>query len=250
MNHEERIQIAKRLTSMMLEKYGSDILLGGIFGSTARNNNTEYSDLEMLFIVRNESKAKSFDFAYKSMPVTVSVKKVADVEKKIKEIELHWPLRMRTLFNLKVTCGDKIILESFRELLESVSQEKFNEFIARTAPLCFEGLGRLKSVKMRGNIHEVGLFVAEVLWEFNLLVAIFNREFVNHDYFGGFEDSFRFKRLPKDYEKIVRQLFNWNSLSLDEVISLTEEFVGNFAEFMAENGIKLKEHTPLEELEL
>lgn len=250
MNHEERIQIAKRLTSRMLEKYGSHILLGGIFGSTAKNTDTEYSDLEMLFIVKNESKAKSFDFAYKGMPVTVLVKKVADVEKEIREIELHWPLKMGTLFNLKVICGDRAILERFRKLLERVPQEKFNELIAKRAPLCYEGLGRLKAVKMRGNTHEVGLFVAEVLWEFNLLVAIFNRAFVNHDYFGGFKDSFRFRRLPKDYEKIVRQLFNWTSLSLDEVISLTEEFVHNFVEFMAENGIKLKEHTPLEELEL
>jgi hypothetical protein len=250
MNHEDRIQIAKRLTSMMIEKYGGDILLGSIFGSTARNTDTEHSDLEMLFIVKNESKAKSLEFAYKGMPVVVVVKKVAKVEKDIKEIKLNWPLKMGTLFNLKVTCGDKAILESFRKLLESVPQKKFDEFIAKTAPLCYEGLGRLKAVKIRGNVHEAGLFVAEVLFEFNLLVAIFNREFINHDYFGGFEEAFRFKRLPKDYEKIVRRLFNWTNLSLNETISLTEEFVRNFAGFMEENGIKLREHTPLEELEL
>ncbi len=250
MNHEERIRVANRLTSMMIEKYGDDILLGGIFGSTARNTDTEYSDLEMLFIVRNGSKAENFDFAYKGMPVIVLVKKVADVEKDIKEIGLHWPLKMGTLFNLKVTCGNKNILKRFRKQLEKVPQKKFNEFIARKAPLCYEGLGRLKAVKIRGNIHEVGLFVAEVLWEFNLLVAVFNREFINHDYFGGFNEAFRFKKLPKDYEKTVKKLFNWTNLSLNEVISLTEEFVRNFVEFMAENGIKLKEHTPLEELEL
>jgi hypothetical protein len=131
-----------------------------------------------------------------------------------------------------------------------VPQKKFNEFIARETPLCYEALGRLKAVKIRGNIHEVGLFVLEVLFEFNLLVAIFNREFINHDYLGGLNQAFKFKKLPKDYEKITRQLFNWTNLSLDEVISLAEEFVRNFVEFMAENGIKLKEHTPLEELEL
>ena len=250
MDHEERIHVANRLTNMMIEKYGSDILLGGIFGSTARNTDTEYSDLEMLFIVRNESKAKRFEFAYKSMPVIVLVKKAADIERDIKEIELDWPLKMGTLFNLKITCGDKAILESFRKLLESVPQEKFNGLIARKAALCYEGFGRLRAVKIRGNIHEVGLFVAEVLFEFNLLVAIFNREFINHDYLGGLNEAFKFKSLPKDYEKIARQLFNWTNLSLVEVISLTEKFVRNFVEFMEENGIKLKEHTPLEELKL
>lgn len=155
MNHEERIQIANRLTNMMIEKYGGDILLGGICGSTARNADTEYSDLEMLFILRDECKAKSFDFTYKGIPVEVLVKKVADVKKDIEEIRLDWPLKMGTLFNLKITCGDKAILESFRKLLESVPQEKFNEFIAEKAPLCYEGFGRLRAVKIRGNIHEV-----------------------------------------------------------------------------------------------
>jgi hypothetical protein len=116
MKHEERIQIANRLTRMMIEKYGSDILLGGIYGSTARKTDTEYSDLEMLFIVRNKSKAKSFEFAYAGIPVRVLVKKVADMEKDINEIKLDWPLKMGMLFNLKITCGDKAILESFRKL--------------------------------------------------------------------------------------------------------------------------------------
>lgn len=235
---------------MLIEKYGSDILLGGIFGSTARKADTEHSDLEILFVVRNESKAKSFDFAYKGMPVLVFVKKVADVEKEIREIKLDWPLKMGTLFNLRITCGDQILLERFRRQLERVPQEKFDEFIAKKAPLCYEGLGRLKAVKVRKNTHEVGLFVAEVLFEFNLLVAIFNREFINHDYLGGFNEAFKFKKLPKDYEKIARQLFNWATLSLDEVIRLAEDFVRNFVDFVAENGIKLKEHIPLEELEL
>jgi len=49
-NHEERVQLAAKLTDMMVKKYGGDILLGGICGSTAKNTDTEYSDLEMFFV--------------------------------------------------------------------------------------------------------------------------------------------------------------------------------------------------------
>jgi len=47
MKHEERVQTAHKLTQIMIEKYDDDILLGGIYGSTARGTDTEYSDLEM-----------------------------------------------------------------------------------------------------------------------------------------------------------------------------------------------------------
>ena len=249
-NHKERIQLSAKLTDMMVKKYGGDVLLGGIYGSTAKNTDTEHSDLEMFFVVKNSSKAKSFHFAYEGMPVGVVVEKIADVEKDIKEVELDWPLKMGRLFNSKITCGNGALLKRLMKQLENVPNEKFAQFVAKHAPLCYEGLGRLKAVKMRKNTHETGLFVAEILWEFNLLTAILNKEFINHDYLGGLFEAFKFKKLPKNYEKIATKLLNWTSLSLEEVISLAEEFVHNFVEFATENGIRLEGHTPLEKLAL
>jgi len=250
LNHKERVQLAGKLTEILLKKFKGEILLGGIYGSTAKGTDTEYSDLEMFFIVKNESKAKSFSFAYETIPVNVSIQKAADVEKDINEIELDWPMKMGRLFNLKITYRNASIVKRFREILEKIPAERFNEFIAKETPLCYEGLGRLKAVKIRGNIHEIGLFVAEVLMEFMCLTAIFNRGFINHDYLGGLPESFKFKHLPKDYEKIARKLMNWTSLSTDKIIRLTDRFVRNFVSFMAKNGIEVKEHTPLDKLEI
>jgi len=49
---------------------------------------TEYSDLELFFIVKNGSRAQSFSFAYEGMPVSVPVQKLVDVERDINEIDL------------------------------------------------------------------------------------------------------------------------------------------------------------------
>ncbi|UCE95307.1 MAG: hypothetical protein JSV51_06135 [Candidatus Bathyarchaeota archaeon] len=248
MNHEERVDLGEEITRRFLEKYGSDVLLGGIYGSTARCMDTEYSDLEMLFIVGDASDSKTFDFTFKGTPVHVEVINLSKVERDITKVEIDWSLKMGRLFNLKVTCGDKAILKRFRKLLDEVSDDRFYEFIAKYTPLCYEGLGRLKAVKIRGNTHETGLFVAEVLIEFMLLTAIFNREFINHDYLGGLPESFEFRYLPEKYEKTARMLMNWNTLDLDETIALADRFVKNFVRFLAIKGIKVKEHTPLEEV--
>ena len=83
-----------------------------------------------------------------------------------------------------------------------------------------------------------------------LLVAIFNREFINHSYFDALIESFSFKTLPKNYEKNARKLMKWNNLSVDETVKLTDEFVHNFVDLLAENGIVVREHTPLEEVDM
>ena len=251
MNHEQRIQLANRITEMLLERYKKEILLGGIYGSTAKGTDTEYSDLEMFFVVENGSKAKSFRFAYESIPIDVEVQNVADVEKDITKIELDWSLRMGKLFNLKIVHGDSAILSKFREILEKVPKARFDAFLAKETPLCYEGLWKLKAVKVRENtFEEMGLFVGGILGDFMLLVAIFNREFINHSYFDALIESFSIKKLPKDYEKNARKLMKWNDLSVDETVKLVDEFVLNFVELLAENAVVIREHSPLEEVDM
>lgn len=141
-------------------------------------------------------------------------------------------------------------MRRFSKQLENVPEERFIQFVGKYTPLCYEGRGRLKAVKIRKNVYETGLFVAEILFEFNLLTAILNQEFINHDYLGGLFEAFTFEKLPRDYERIARKLMNWTDLSLNETINLAVEFIENFIEFAAENGVKIKDHTPLEELKL
>ena len=240
--------MADEITGILLRRYGDEILLGGIYGSTARGTDTEYSDLEMLLVVEDGTRARSVNFAFEVIPVEVNVKRFSEVERDIGDIELDWPLKLGRLFNLKATCGDPTILEKLREILNEIPSERFDEFIASETPLCYEGLGRLKSVEIRGNTHEAPLFVMEVLMEFMLLTAIFNREFINHDYLGGLHESFEFERLPPDYRLIAERLMNLRELERGEAVSLADRFVRNFVEYTAQNGIKVKEHTPLEEV--
>lgn len=49
---------------------------------------TEYSDLELFFIVKIGSRAQSFSFIYEGMPMGVTVQKLVDVERDINEIDL------------------------------------------------------------------------------------------------------------------------------------------------------------------
>lgn len=88
MNREGRVNLANKLTDLLRRKFGDNILLGGIYGSTVENVDTEYSDLELFFIVKNDPRAQSFSFAYEGMPVGVPVQKLVDVERDINEIDL------------------------------------------------------------------------------------------------------------------------------------------------------------------
>jgi hypothetical protein len=69
-DHEREVWLVDRLEERMLKKYGNEVLLGGLYGSTVKDTSVELSDLEMGFVVRDGPKAKSF-----------AVQEVAEVEK-------------------------------------------------------------------------------------------------------------------------------------------------------------------------
>lgn len=250
MNHSERVELANKITQKFLDKHGDDVILGGICGSTARDEDVEDSDLEMLMIVKNESDSREVCFMYEGMPVSIIVQKISDVEKDIQTIEIDWPQKMGRLFTLKVTCGDENIISTFREHLENIPAEEFDEFLAMETPLCYEALGKLKAVKERGNTEDLHLYVCEILGEFMLLTAIFNRKFINYAYLGGLKEAHEFDHLPKDFERNAEALLRSYEFNLDKTIGLADKFVSNFVSFLAESGIKVKQHTPLEEVEM
>lgn len=58
MRHEERWRLAEDLCTRMARTYPDDLIIGGVYGSTARGTDTEWSDLELQFVVRTGSRAR------------------------------------------------------------------------------------------------------------------------------------------------------------------------------------------------
>src|SRR5919108_1080226 len=50
MEHAGRWQLAQDLCARMVAKYPGDVIVGGVYGSTARGTDTPWSDLELFFV--------------------------------------------------------------------------------------------------------------------------------------------------------------------------------------------------------
>jgi kanamycin nucleotidyltransferase len=66
MNHEERLALARDLTQRILAKYGEEVLGVAIYGSVARNEDSEYSDLEMKVVTTNAVAESDVEYVHTS----------------------------------------------------------------------------------------------------------------------------------------------------------------------------------------
>jgi hypothetical protein len=249
MEHEERMQLAQNLCARMVARHPGAILLGGVYGSTAQGTDTQWSDLEMLFVVRDGSKVEGKEFLYRGTAIRYQVIEQRKLEELLTSPSLKWQFWMGVLSVLKVLHGDPEQVRARLRLGQSVPAGRFRAALEASLPgLVVESYGRILSCRERGNSQDIGCAVIEVLYEMNQALCLLNQRWVTHDYYQGLLDAFSFPKLPKGYQELVPVL--WSARDVDEIVPLAEMLVRNFWQLLADEGIEVKNYQAVEDMPL
>lgn len=249
MKHDERMQLARDLCARTVARHTGNIILGGVYGSTARGTDTDWSDLELLFVVRNGSKVVGKHFIYRDIAVGYQVIERQKLEELLNTPYFEWPFWMGVLSVLKVLYGNPEQIEAWLRLGQSVPAERFRKTLEENLPeLIVESYGRIWSCRERQNTEDVGCAVIEVLFEMNQALCLLNQCWVTHDYYQGFVDAFSFPKLPEGYQELVPAL--WSARDIDEIVPLAETLVRNFWKLLANEGVKVTNYQSLNDLPL
>lgn len=246
MDHKERMTLAQTVCDRFVGQYKDDVIIGGVYGSAAKGSDTEWSDLEMLFIVQDRCKAKSQQFLYRGIAVSYSVLK----QKKLEKILIHpalegdmgWPFYMGVLSIIKILQGEQAQVDAWLKMGKDVPYAAFKKVLEKELPgLVNESYGRILSCKARNNMDDWYCAVLEVLFEMRDALCLLNKSWTTHDYYQSLVDTFKFPKLPQRYKEIVPLL--WRAKDIDEAIVLVMELKENFQKLLKQEGIKVKEHT-------
>jgi hypothetical protein len=249
MEHEKRIQLAQNLCARMVARHPGAILLGGVYGSTARGTDTQWSDLEMLFVVRDGSKVEGKEFLHRGTAIGYQVIEQGKLEELLTNPALKWPFWMGVLSVLKVLHGTPEQVQAWMQLGQSVPAERFRQALEASLPgLVVESYGRILSCRERGNTQDIGCAVIEVLFEMNQALCLLNQRWVTHDYYQGLLDAFSFPRLPEGYQELVPIL--WSAREVDEIVPLAETLVRNFWQLLADEGVAVRNYQAVEDMPL
>jgi kanamycin nucleotidyltransferase len=245
MDHEERMTLAQTVCDRFVGQYTDDVIVGGVYGSAAKGSDTDWSDLEMLFVVKDGCKAQGKQFLYCGIAVSYGVLKRRQLEKILKhpclEGDTGWPFFMGVLSVLKILHGDRAQVDSWLQMGNSVPYVEFKKALEKELPgLITESYGRILSCKARNNMDDWYCAVLEVVFEMRDALCLLNKSWTTHDYYQGLVDTFKFQKLPKRYKKLVPLL--WHVKGIDTAITLVSELKENFQKLLAEEGIKSIEY--------
>ena len=249
MESAERFQLAQDLCARLVACYPGEVILGGLFGSTAQGTDTAWSDLEMLFVVQDGSKAAGKHLIYRDIAVGYEIFEQSKFEHVLGNPTAAWPFWMGVLSILKVLYGNPEQVNTWLRLGQSVSPEKFHHTLRRILPeLVLESYGRILSCRERNNTADIGCAVIEVLLEMNVALCLLNQRWVTHDYYQGIIDACSFSKLPQDFKKLAPAL--WTASDVEEIVRLAQTLVNNFWQLLADEGLQINNYQDVADLPL
>lgn len=249
MDHDTRAALALSLAMRLAETYPGEILVVGVYGSTARGTDTPWSDVDMYAVVRDGCAARSRGFIVDGIAVGIDVQHQTELETLLREPALAWPFRMGVLHVLRVLAGDPGLVEVWMAMGHAVPRERFRRAVSEAmGEQVLESYGRVHSCALRGNENDIWIAALEVINEIATILCLLNQRWVTHDYYDGIVETFDFPLLPNGYREIIPAL--WHARGTTTIVPLTERLYTAFRRLLAREGIAVPEYRRVEDLPL
>ncbi len=179
----------------------------------------------MLMITKEEVPKKTFLKGL--VPVTtnsITEKRLCGI---LEEPGVEWPFYAGLVKNLVVLEGDASKPEQYYDLARRVREEKFRRALKENlSELVFESSGRIFSCIARKRYEDIYCAVIETLLEMKIALCLLNCTHVNHDYFEGLQESFKFRKLPERYPVLATKM--WKTRDPFCIAKNSRELIRNY----------------------
>src|SRR5713226_2726253 len=92
-SNEQRVELARQISTQLLETYKSAVLAVYICGSTAKKLDRPYSDLEMICVVRDGTEIPIKYYVYDGLLVEIDYPQESEYLKVASKTGWEWPLQ-------------------------------------------------------------------------------------------------------------------------------------------------------------
>lgn len=247
MEHGDRIKVVRGIHIRTQNKYKNQILFGGVYGSTALGRDTEFSDIEMMYVMKGDQPSETKTFLYRGLPIEINLISLEEVNQQIETLTILTPVHTGNLRNLQLLIGELKDRELILEKYENLPQAKIEQFFAEHgSEIAFESLNKLRSLTRRAGKAGRELYIFEVVQEIALSLALVNRETVTRGYYPGIKESYTYQKVPDHYKDLMESFMKAEELAL--AVETGQQLLASYQHFLASQGILIPDFKTLDEV--
>lgn len=247
MQHSERIRLSQGIFGRYLLTMGCEPVLAGYYGSTSRDEDLQWSDLEMLIV--GEDICPHLPRRTVVAGIAISIRQITEndlirvLQDPTETFVGTWPFYMGALDTLTVLGDGEPARQRFLALGRAAPPECFIRQLQSLVPgRLYENAGRIRNLLAAASTELLQAVVLEWLSEIQHHLGLLNQSWVTHSLVGGIRDTFRFPLLSEGYEDNAAALIG-GTFSDDVVVRLLDAHVG----LLRSNGVQIRTYDSVED---
>lgn len=239
------MEIANSIAKIIARRCGDEVVFVAVYGSVARGEDAEYSDIDMYVVTKNLTSQRYF--AYKGIPVTIHFNTKKEVVKAVGKVTSTWPAEAHQFLSPRTVHGSETFLNELRRIVKRIPKEDFHKAASTALIEIFENVGKTRNACRQKNLGRCIEAVWNVVWHADMFVALVNRAYYEKPGFRGLEEATKFKKLPLNYGELMKTL--WMSRDFNELNNASTQLWENCLELAKREGIRFENYASLGEIE-
>lgn len=231
--HEQRVEIARRISDLVVEKYGDNVLAVYISGSTSKSLDRPYSDLEMNIVVRDGVEIPMKYYLFNGLIINlvyVQSSKYLSAAEKFTD-NWHWEADE---YRNRIVLYDRD--HWFDELDAAIKRNETKdptETIRKSFMMMTESMAVLKNdllTKDKTGVLMRGRVLAD---DAARLVLLLNRKYVTTTSWF-WKIAFDVPKKPNDFRSLVEKMCGFVPTSEKEIVAASERLYEEIYELVAD----------------
>ncbi len=236
--HEQRLSLARDISTRILSKYGDSILAVFVSGSTSKKLDRPYSDLEMISVVRDGVGIPLKYYLYKGIVVEIDYRQESDLLKAASRITINWPIEADQYRN-KIILYERDGWSQKLDEASDVDQSGMREALRYATVELTEDLSVLHNAELMNDtvgIRSRGLYLAG---DAAKVVLFMNQRYVvTTSWF--WKQAFECPVKPEDFRKRVERMAGFVPTSPKEIVVAADELCDELFNMVRDQGISIE----------
>lgn len=236
MTHEERLEIAREVAQAVLRKYGERVSAIAVYGSVAKGEDGEHSDLDMWVATSEPCEDVRF-FVYRGIAVSINWDTEEGRIRLAGRVTPQWPLdadEVRTYLAL-FERGD--FPDRLRQAAADLRDEDFASSIRVLMARGFETVSKLRNAWKAGDSYRILVQGRVLVLASAMILGLLNRRY----YAGGrglYEAAKQMPRQPRDYSRLLDLAGGFVTVDIGVVYEAALELWANLCELIGAEGVE------------
>ena len=237
--HEERVTIAHRLLKRVLKKYAKDTLAVYVCGSTSKNLDQPFSDLEMIVVVRDGVEIPMKYYLHKGLIIQVDYLQSSNFLRAAERFTDNWHMEADQFRNRISLFEREKWFNSLEKAVAKNEKADTRETIRKAFLMMTESRAVLKNALITGDRIGILGSARTIAEDSARIIFVVNRMYVKTTSWF-WKMAFGAPKKPEGFRVLAEKMCGFTSTTPKEVVEASEKLYQEMCEFVAGEGVGIE----------